>query len=464
MSIRTRLLVTYMVIIGLFSAVALTILPRVVENRVALSEKKRLQTQVTALAVQVTNKSRAINKSVFDLLDDLLTDETMAVVNSQGVVQYATPPLIKGQVLGKLTNSKRALGAPFSILEGSGEVIWVEAPIISDMPALQGWKVLLYRHKDFVKSIADPISKWLMILVLLGLGASMFFAAWVSRDMIRRLQLTGMAARSVAEGDLTKRAPTLGQDEITEMAHHFNHMADRIEALVTGLRRSEAARKELLIMVSHELRTPMTSIAGFAEALCDGVIQGEERKHRYYEIIANESHRMNRLINELFDVAKLDAGQIDLNLQAMSVTSWLVDFAESFQPGEAPLVLAIHDDVGGARIYGDGDRLDQVLANLAANALRYTPAGESVTIGAALVGEDVMITVKDQGPGLSPEDAARVFDRFYQGVNQGNGHKGAGLGLSIVKSLIEAHGGRVGVETEPGQGATFWVTLKRLPS
>jgi signal transduction histidine kinase len=105
-----------------------------------------------------------------------------------------------------------------------------------------------------------------------------------------------------------------------------------------------------------------------------------------------------------------------------------------------------------------------VLANLAANALRYTPAGESVTIGAALVGEDVMITVKDRGPGLSPEDAARVFDRFYQGTNQGSGHKGAGLGLSIVKSLIEAHGGRVGVESDLGQGATFWVKLKRLPS
>jgi methyl-accepting chemotaxis protein len=207
MSIRTRLLVTYMVIIGLFSAVALTVLPRVVENRVALSEKKRLQTQATALAEKVTNKSRLVNRNVFVLLDDLLTDETMAVVNDRGVIQYATPPLMKGQILRKPTTSKRALGAPFSILEGSGEVIWVESPIISDLPTLQGWRVILYRHKDFVKSIAVPISNWLLILVLLGLVASMFFAAWVSRDMIRRLQLTGMAARSVAEGDLTKRAP-----------------------------------------------------------------------------------------------------------------------------------------------------------------------------------------------------------------------------------------------------------------
>jgi signal transduction histidine kinase len=260
--------------------------------------------------------------------------------------------------------------------------------------------------------------------------------------------------------------PEQGNDEITDLARHFNHMADRIQALVDGLRKSEEARKELLITVSHDLRTPMTSISGFAEALRDGVVKDEERKQRYYAIIASEAGRLTRLVNDLFDVAKLEAGQLELRLQAMLVGPWLTEAAESLRPvveqAGARLDLALAPDALAARIYGDRDRLGQVLTNLAGNAVRFTAPGQAVTLGARLEGDELVVSVTDQGPGVPPDEAEHVFDRFFQGKNTGGPHKGAGLGLAIVKRLVEAHGGRVGVTSPPGQGASFWFRLKCL--
>jgi two-component system OmpR family sensor kinase len=304
------------------------------------------------------------------------------------------------------------------------------------------------------------------VVILLVLAVAAVVTGWLSRDLVRRLKSTGEAARALADGDLAHRAPEQGHDEITDLAGHFNHMAERIQALVGRLRRSEQARKDLLVMVSHELRTPMTSISGFAEALRDGVVQQEDRKQRYYQIIAAESARLNRLVNDLFDMARLEAGQAELNLQAMSAAPWLVEFTEAALPAAeaagARMALEVSPEAERSRIYGDRDRLDQVLTNLTGNAVRFTPEGAPVTIQARVDDGYLVVAVSDRGPGLTPDEAERVFDRFFQGNNQGRDHKGAGLGLSIVKTLVEAHGGRVGVESAAGVGSTFWFRLRVL--
>ncbi|HLO03600.1 MAG TPA: HAMP domain-containing sensor histidine kinase, partial [Symbiobacteriaceae bacterium] len=226
----------------------------------------------------------------------------------------------------------------------------------------------------------------------------------------------------------------------------------------------QSAQHDLLIMVSHEVRTPLTSIQGFAEALRDGVVRDEDRRQRYYEIIAAESARLSRLTTDLFDVAKLEAGQAEIQFQPVDLEGWLGSAAEGLQAiatdQEVQVALVIDPALQGAAVWGDRDRLQQVLGNLTANALRFAPAGTTVTIGTRPFGPRVRVTVSDQGPGLTATEQQKVFERFYQGRQVG-AHKGAGLGLAIAKSLVEAHGGQIGVESVPGQGATFWFDLQR---
>jgi two-component system sensor histidine kinase ResE len=219
-----------------------------------------------------------------------------------------------------------------------------------------------------------------------------------------------------------------------------------------------------LVTVSHEVRTPLTSIQGFAEALRDGVVRDDDRRQRYYEIIAAESARLARLSSDLFDVAKIEAGQAEIQFQPVGLADWLGAHAEGLQAiavdQDVQVHLSIEQGLVDTAVWGDRDRLQQVLGNLTANALRFAPSGSTLTISAAPAGKQVRVSVTDQGPGLSAVEQQKVFERFYQG-NQARPHKGAGVGLAIAKSLVEAHGGQIGVESRPGDGATFWFELQR---
>lgn len=392
----------------------------------------------------------------------MLVDQTGQVV--RGPLPQLQEQRLPIERILEETQHPRLFGQPLIEVKGLGAFLTAAAPLGADGSSTL--YLVLIRDLPYITGLARPMSVLFTLIITLMLALALVVSGWLSRNLVERLASTGAAARALAEGDLTQRAPVKGQDEITDVAGHFNHMAERIETLVDGLRKSEGLRKELLVTVSHELRTPMTSIAGFAEALRDGLVREEPQRQRYYAILANEAARLIRLINDVFDVAKLEAGQLEIRLQELPVAEWLVEAAESFSPtaetAGAHLELVLPPEAERARVYGDRDRLDQVLGNLLSNAFRFTPAGAPVQIRARVDQEDLVVEVADQGPGIESAEADRVFDRFYQGANRGKGSTGAGLGLAIVKSLVEAHGGRVGVETAPGQGATFWFRLKRL--
>lgn len=477
MRIGTKLLLTYLLLIGVLGLTSTLLLPHWVRTIVISTEEQRLDKQALVLADRMAGSLQARGagdprsiRATFSLAEALLTDEDIAIVDPTGRVLVGTRPalmdvLIPREYSQTVHERPQPLLQHLPELKGLGRVILASAPL-GARPPLADFSLVIIRDMTFVQSLAGPLALRLNLVIVLVLAAATVVAAWLSRDLVLRIKSTGAAARALADGDLAHRAPERGHDEITELAGHFNHMAERIQALVSRLRRSEHARKDLLVMVSHELRTPMTSISGFAEALRDGVVQQEDRKQRYYQIIATESGRLNRLVNDLFDMAKLEAGQSELNLQALSATPWLVEFAEAALPAAeaagVQLVLEVSPEAERSRIYGDRDRLDQVLANLTGNAVRFTPGGETVMVRARVDAGYLVVAVSDRGPGLAPDEAERVFDRFFQGSNQVRDHNGAGLGLSIVKTLVEAHGGTVGVETAPGVGATFWFRLRVL--
>jgi signal transduction histidine kinase len=479
MRIGVKLLVAQLLLVGLVAAVTGLLLPRWVQNWVIEAEQARLEKQAIGLADRLSRQIRARQGSdspavrgTMAFVEELLVDESMAIVDPQGYIVRSTLLDLRGKQV-PLVNQPwpnprwiPSRDSSLTVIKDVGPVLMAIAPLRADSPSLRGYSVAMIRDLNFIQSLSRPITQRLSFVLLVGLIASAVIAFLVSQEMVKRLQATGAAARALAEGDLTKRAPARGNDEIAELAGHFNHMAGRIEALIDGLKRSEKARQGLLVTVSHELRTPMTSISGFAEALRDGVVKDQPRRQRYYEIIASEAARLTRLTNDLFDVAKLEAGQVDLNLQSMSITPWLVDLAERFKPEALDqgieLDLQLQSEVEGAKIYGDRDRLDQVMNNLLGNALRYAPEGTTVSIGAVIDGDELHLSVTDKGPGMSEAEAEKAFERFFQGSNHGRGHKGAGLGLAIVRSLVEAHGGTVTLVTAVGRGASFLIRLKGL--
>lgn len=473
MRIRTKLLLTYLAMVGLVAILAGLALPRLVEATVVRAERIRLARQAAKVVGNIEARLRTPSlrsaTGLMQMAESFLSDDALALVDHQDLVVRGVPKTLEGRILPMArikaeTVRPRLFGQEPITIPGAGTFLMAAVPLQTE--GVRGFHVVMIRDVEYIRLLSKPITLVLVVIVAAVTLLALVVSAWVSRDLVGRLGLARAAAGALAEGDLNHRVPVRGADEISELSEHFNHMADRLQTLVDGLRKSERLRRDLLVTVSHELRTPMTSIAGFAEALRDGLVKEETQRHRYYQIIANEAGRLTRLINDVFAVAKLDAGQLEIRLQEMSVAPWLLEAAEGLQAAAdnagVRVELEVTPEAERARVYGDRDRLGQVLGNLVSNAIRFTPAGEPVIIRAEADQRDLIISVVDQGPGLSPAEAERVFDRFFQGSDRGKGHAGAGLGLAIVKSLVEAHGGSAGVTTAPGAGSRFWFRLKLL--
>jgi signal transduction histidine kinase len=267
------------------------------------------------------------------------------------------------------------------------------------------------------------------------------------------------AIGAVANGDLSVRVPERGPGEIHRLAHSFNRMIDE-------LARTDQQRRNLTADVAHELRTPLHIIQGNLEGILDGVYQPAPE---HIEATLEEIRLLTRLVDDLRTLSLAESGQLPLRLGPVDVGELLADVTTSFsgQAEAAGITLrAVTAQPGGTEasplvVDGDADRLDQVLSNLLANALRHTPPGGSVTLAATAVGDRVSITLNDTGHGIAPDDLPFIFDRFWRG-DRARSHTdgvGSGLGLSIASQLVKAHGGEIEVTSELGQGTTFIITL-----
>ncbi|HEY66317.1 MAG TPA: HAMP domain-containing protein [Caldilineae bacterium] len=284
---------------------------------------------------------------------------------------------------------------------------------------------------------------------LLGIVLGLVLSRVLSAPLAR---LTA-AARAVAAGDLSQRVPERGPEEVAELGRAFNQM---IEALA----RAEELRRNLVADVAHELRTPLTVIQGNLRAILDGVFPLEARE---IATIYDETRLLSRLVDDLRELAQAEAGQLPLERRPVALDE-LIDAAVSgFMPVATEQQVSLMADIapGLPSVYVDPDRISQVLRNLIGNALRHTPSGGQVTIRArAESSEFVMVSVEDTGSGIAPEDLPYVFERFWRADrSRARDSGGAGLGLAIARHLVEAHGGRIGVESRAGEGAKFWFTL-----
>jgi two-component system phosphate regulon sensor histidine kinase PhoR len=232
---------------------------------------------------------------------------------------------------------------------------------------------------------------------------------------------------------------------------------------VTELRQTERLRRELTANVSHELRTPLTSIKGFAETLLDGAMQDDVTCRRFLAIIDGETDRLVKLVDDLLDLSLLESKRLTLELKPVDVSVLVAHTVDKLRPLAQTQRLTLHQSAPpGIVVSADADRLEQVLTNLVDNALKYTPEGGRVDVQVAAANGEIEVLVNDSGRGIGPEDLPHVFERFYRADrSRTRGSGGTGLGLAIAKHIVEAHGGRISVSSQPNAGTTFKVTLPR---
>ncbi len=296
----------------------------------------------------------------------------------------------------------------------------------------------------------DSVGRVVLVAIAVAVLAAAILSAALGRRIARPLRDIGRAARRIAAGDYAARVPRTGPDELADLADSFNQMAAALQA-------QERLRRELIANAAHELRTPLTNLQGYLEALRDEVIPADRAT---FESLWDEAERLVRLSRSLDVLAEGDARVERAPLVALDVAEAVRTAAALVAPAMAASGLSCDVNVPSALAgRADPDSLAQVLANLLQNALRYTPPGGSVRVSAESAPGEVRVSIANSGPGIPPEDVPHVFERFYRvEKSRATARGGAGIGLAIVKELVESSGGRVGAES--GDGSTrVWFSL-----
>jgi two-component system sensor histidine kinase SaeS len=303
--------------------------------------------------------------------------------------------------------------------------------------------------------------------LLLGYSVAIagIYSALVSASIGDSLKELVAAARRMAAGDLSTRVPRSHEREMAELADAFNLMASRLEAAFARQRELEEARQGLIASVSHDLRTPLASLRVMVEAIADGVADDPATVRRYIAAMERETVSLGKLIDDLFEIARLDAGQVTLKLEPSPIATLVLETLESMDAQAVRQGIVLRSDVDRAvpPVMIDPDRIQRVLYNLIQNAIRHTPADGSVVVQVLDRGPEVQVSVSDTGEGIADSDLPHVFERFYRGdkARSRDDGVGAGLGLTIARRLVETHGGRIWVAQPPEGGSVFSFTLPK---
>lgn len=348
---------------------------------------------------------------------------------------------------------------------GISYYLYIQPP---DEIAIQGRRTLIPRTyrlamlvpEGSITSAWEDLAPRLIVAGAIALVLSLAVAALIARTITRPLKRVTQASQRMAAGMYDQQLPVDGPEEVASLAASFNVMARQVA-------RSHQMMRDLLANVAHELKTPLTSIQGFSQALADGALRTPEEYANAARIINEESERMRRLVNDLLLLSQIESGQAVLDRQPLSAAALLHAAAERLQwrADERRIALWIDAPATLPPLFADPVRLEQVLANLLDNAVRFTPEGGTITLSARQASADrIALSVHNTGSYIAPADLERIFERFYQvdRSRRRNGHNG-GLGLAIAREIVVAHGGEIRAESDPHAGTCFTFTLPTAP-
>jgi signal transduction histidine kinase len=339
-----------------------------------------------------------------------------------------------------------------------------------------GWTLLLgYVLSSLLTILNVGVTAWLMfvnrhdlllatVLLLFASGIAVSLGYFLSASLTDRVTLLSQAAKRIARGQLDARVPEHGQDELGGLARTFNDMAIQLEQTEQEKRELEQLRRNLVAWIGHDLRTPLASVRVIVEALADGVVEDPQAVARYLGTARGQIESLSLLLDDLVEMAQIDAGGLELERRPNSICDLISDTLEAFSalaerqgitlegtaPREADPVLM------------DAGKIGRVLNNLLENALRHTPEGGTVRVVASPRPGCVQVEVRDSGEGIPDTDLPHVFESFYRGEkSRSRATGGAGLGLAISLGIVEAHGGQIGVDSALHQGTRVWFTLPK---
>lgn len=328
------------------------------------------------------------------------------------------------------------------------------APIRVDEKVV-GWVITSrdqFRDSQAELSFLNRIKSTLTIGAIGAAAVSLFLGIILSRTLTNPLRELTIATRAVAEGDLDHRVPVRSKDELGELASSFNLMS-------TELSRSQELRRQMTADIAHELRTPLSVILSHVDAVDEGVLPASTET---FDIIREETGRLDRLVEDLRTLSRADAGELTLVCRLIHPERLVEQAIATHRPfaHEKRISIQLETESDIPRVNLDPDRMAQVFGNLLNNALRYTPEEGRITLRMAKASSNVEIRVQDTGPGIEPEELERVFNRFYRtDKSRQRETGGSGLGLAIAKSIVEMHGGRIWAESDPGEGSNLVIQL-----
>ncbi len=314
-----------------------------------------------------------------------------------------------------------------------------------------------------VDSAIAEIRTNIILVSVFVFGVVVVIVGFMSRRLSRPLAEMAAVAGHIRAGELDRRIAIRSDDELGKLGETLNGMIDKLNQDIAQLRKLERVRTEFLGNVSHELRTPIFAVQGMLETLLDGAVDDPEVNRDFLRRALNNTKNLNALLNDLIEISRIESGDMKMSFRYFDVGEFLRGVAAEMAPIAEPRGVRIGVETlhGQKEVYGDRERLKQVLVNLVDNAIKYNREGGAVRIRTTATGEGVRLSVEDEGIGIPAEHVERIFERFYRvDKERSRDAGGTGLGLAIVKHIVEAHGSTVRVESTPGKGTVFNFSLK----
>lgn len=298
-------------------------------------------------------------------------------------------------------------------------------------------------------------------LLIFGGLTALVFGWFIATTIATRIARVSYAIEQLAQGDLSSHIKVTGNDEISKLAEMFNVTVDRLREIEDEKKRTDQLRRDLIAWISHDLRTPMTAVQASLEAIADDIVTEPKMVKEYIHNSLGELDNLRLLIDDLFAIAQLDAGHMQLKFTQASLSDLISDTVSSLNPHAQRRRIAINGEIqyDMPPIYMAPDKIQRVMYNLIDNAIRHTPEDGQITISAKEANDYIQVNVHNTGEGISEKHLPHIFDKFYRGEESRqrdeDGHRGAGLGLAIAKGFVDAHHGNIWVESNPQKGTSF---------
>jgi signal transduction histidine kinase len=391
--------------------------------------------------------------NMFEMLADL-TEHEIFIVDKNGIViaNSGLPSMPKGSVISKdfwlPLKEKGSIKMEFQDTTTKNRYLSIGKPIILNEEFLGGIFVLAP-----IDGIYTSLGRVRNMLILAGMGAiflAVGFTFFFTRKLTTPLLEMEKVTRNIAHGDLKTRLNVESKDEIGSLAKAINYLAVELDRYQTN-------RREFFANISHELRTPLTYLGGYIKAIQQGLYQSKEEKDQYLFIIEKETKRMTQLVNDLFELSKMEEGKLEFHFEDIDLYEVVQSAIQKteLKSKEKGIEIFFKGDTHLPLVNLDGLRTEQIVINLLENAIRYTEKG-SITVRVWSEKQKIKISIEDTGLGIPEQDLPYLFERFYRvEKSRSRATGGTGLGLSIVKSLVELQKGEIHVNSEVGKGTSF---------